>query len=195
MVMPSPWPQDPWTPERVIALPYDGNRYECLGGELLVTPAPRIAHVLTVSAVSELLAPFVRQHGLGILCHSPADISLDPFLLVQPDLFVIPAELELPIREWRQLSSLLLVIEVVSPRAARHDRAAKRAHYQGAGIPEYWIVCADARLVERWRPNDARPEIVTATLVWQPRTGVVTLEIALPALFDEVERVAGAPDA
>ena len=193
--MPTPWQQDPWTPERVLALPADGNRYECLGGELLVTPAPRVAHVVVESALAVAIAPFVRKHDLGIFCHSPADISLDPFSLVQPDLFVIPTEIELPIRDWQQVSSLLLVIEVISPRTARHDRAAKRAHYQGAGVPEYWIVDADARLVERWRPDDARPEIVTRTLVWQPRPGGAVLEIELPALFDEVERVAGVPDA
>ncbi len=56
------------------------------------------------------------------------------------------------------------------------------------------MVDADARLVERWCPDDERPEIVTRMLVWQPRSDGAALEIALPALFDEVEHVAGAPD-
>ena len=138
------------------------------------------------------------SHRYGWACslvHSPADISLDPLSPVQPNLFVIPAEIELPVRGWSQASSLLLVIEVISPRTARHDRAAKRAHYQGAHVPEYWIVDADARLVERWRPDDTRPEIVTRPFAWQPRPGGAALTIALPAPFGEVERVAGAPDA
>ena len=123
MVMPAPWQQDPWTPERVLALPDDGNRYECLGGELLVTPAPRIAHAIVVSEFARLIAAFVREHRLGYLCHSPADISLDPLSLVQPDLFVIPAKIELPTRKWRQVSSLLL-----SSRTRRTWGARSKSH-------------------------------------------------------------------
>jgi hypothetical protein len=33
-----------WTAEMVRALPDDGNRYEVVYGELLVTPAPRRLH-------------------------------------------------------------------------------------------------------------------------------------------------------
>ena len=44
--------------------------------------------------------------------------------------------------------------------------------YQRAGIAEYGIVDPDARLVERWRPGDERPEIVTDALRWMPRGDV-----------------------
>ncbi|HEX9755437.1 MAG TPA: hypothetical protein VGA42_07000 [Gemmatimonadales bacterium] len=35
-----------WTREEVLALPDDGNRYELIDGELLVTPSPRPLHQL-----------------------------------------------------------------------------------------------------------------------------------------------------
>ena len=53
-------------------------------------------------------------------------------------------------------------------------------------MPEYWIVDVDARLVERWRPDDTRAEVITETLVWQPRPELAPLRIALPAFFAEV---------
>lgn len=31
-----------WTREEVLALPDNGNRYELIDGELLVTPSPRV---------------------------------------------------------------------------------------------------------------------------------------------------------
>ena len=33
-----------WTKELVQSLPNDGNRYEVVAGELLVTPAPLVRH-------------------------------------------------------------------------------------------------------------------------------------------------------
>lgn len=40
-------------------------------------------------------------------------------------------------------------VEVLSPSTARADRHRKRLIYQSEGVPEYWIVDSDARLVER----------------------------------------------
>jgi hypothetical protein len=44
--------REAWTAERVRALPDDGNRYELIEGELVVTPSPRYVHQ---TAVLELL--------------------------------------------------------------------------------------------------------------------------------------------
>lgn len=52
-----------------------------------------------------------------------------------------------------------------------------------AGIPEYWIVDPDARLVERWRAGDERPEVLGDSLAWQPDASYAPLEIDLPVLF------------
>ncbi|MEO8227959.1 MAG: Uma2 family endonuclease, partial [Gemmatimonadota bacterium] len=80
---------------------------------------------------------------------------------------------------WSDITSLLLVIEVVSPRSARYDRSVKRFCYQRAGVPDYWTVDLDARLVERWTPADTRPEIVTSAFRWQPDGAPVGLDIDL----------------
>ena len=58
--------------------------------------------------------------------------------------------------------------------------------YQDERVPEYWIVDPDARLVERWRPDDARAELIAVSLEWQPRPELEPLRIDLPAFFDEV---------
>ena len=74
MGMPSSTTQ--WTREMVLALPDDGNRYELLDGELLVTPAPRARHQDAVVALLYRLTPYVREHRFGHLGCAPADLQL-----------------------------------------------------------------------------------------------------------------------
>ena len=76
--------------------------------------------------------------------------------------------------------------EVLSPGTARHDRFTKRHLYQAQGVPEYWIVDVNTRMVERWRPGDERAEFLADTLTWQPDPAVPPLTIDLPAYFAEV---------
>jgi Uma2 family endonuclease len=102
--------------------------------------------------------------------------------LVQPDLFVVPWTPHVP-ASWREVTSLVLAIEVVSPGTARADRQVKRRLYQDEGVAEYWIVDADARLVERWRPTDTRPALCDGSLTWAPREDVPPLTIDLGSVF------------
>jgi Uma2 family endonuclease len=59
----------------------------------------------------------------------------------------------------------------------------KRRLFQELGVPEYWIVDADARVVERWRPEDLRPEICSAALEWLPSGADAKIVVDLPAVF------------
>ena len=174
-----------WTAEMVRSLPDDGNRYEVIGGELFVTPAPNFDHQRAVVRLLLRLAPFVDAHRLGHALLSPADIEFDEEDLVQPDAFVTPPIASRP-RRWSDVKTLLLAVEVLSPSTARADRTVKRRLFQRVRVPVYWIVDVEARLVERWRPGDERPEIVTDTLTWRPAPGVEQLVIDLPNLFSEI---------
>jgi hypothetical protein len=44
----------------------------------------------------------------------------------------------------------------------------------------------DARVVERWRPVDERPEVLTETLSWQPLAEEPPLLIDLNGYFADV---------
>ena len=175
-----------YTVDEVLAFPDDGNRYELVDGELLVTPAPRLVHQSAVVEIWRLLADHAKRNGIGFAFTSPADIKLDPKTLVQPDVFVAPAVEGRRPQEWHEIAHLVLAVEVLSLSTARADRQVKRRLFQRQGVPEYWIVDLDARLVERWRPDDERPELLTEALVWQPTSGVEPLEIDLSWFFAEV---------
>jgi len=175
-----------WTAEMARALPDDGKRHEVLDGELYVTPAPSAVHQRALAFLFRLLDPYVREHRVGDLMWSPADIEFSPRRLVQPDLFVAPlVEGKLP-RTWRDIHGLILAVETLSPATARADRREKRRIYMEEDVAEYWIVDLDARVFERWRKGEDRPEILTHSLGWQPRADVPPLTIDLSAYFADV---------
>jgi len=176
-----------WTADMVRALPDDGNRYEVIDGQLFVTPAPSALHQRAVGRIFLRLENYLRGKTWGEVLFSPADISFSEDRLVQPDVFVAPpGPSGRRVREWSEIRGLLLAVEVLSPSTARADRQAKRRLYQEEGVPEYWIVDLDARVVERWRSGDERPEIVAATLTWQPDTSAAPLQLDLAVFFHEV---------
>jgi Uma2 family endonuclease len=175
-----------WTAEMVRQLPDDGNRYEVVHGELLVTPAPRLNHQLLATRASVALGNYLAEEPVGIVLASPADISWGRRdVLVQPDVFVIPPN-EARTGDWTRLRSLLLVIEVLSPSTARADRFTKRRRYQEAGVPLYWIVDAEEQRVEVWTPGADLPTIETERLTWRPVGAGQAFALDLADLFRPV---------
>jgi Uma2 family endonuclease len=178
-----------WTAEMVRALPDDRNRYEVIDGELLVTPAPSAPHQRAVSLLLFRLMTYLQGQTWAEVLTSPADISFHQDMLVQPDVFVIPlgpGGRRGP--HWTDIRALLLAVEVLSPSTARSDRQVKRRLYQREGVGEYWIVDLDARVVERWRPADERPEIISGMLTWRPEAAAAPFELDLAEFFDDVLR-------
>jgi Uma2 family endonuclease len=172
-----------WTRAEVLALPNDGNRYELVDGELLVSPTPRLTHQVVVRSLYRLIDAYVLEHNLGEPFELPGDLSLGAGLVVQPDIFVIRELPELPSGTWADVGVPILVVEVLSPSTARHDRIVKRRAYQRAGVATYWIVDTDAQLVEVWPPDAESPRIVTDELTWQPDPAVPPLRIGLGSLL------------
>jgi Uma2 family endonuclease len=178
-------PTSGWTVEMLESLPDDSNRYEIIDGELFVTPAPHLVHQAVVGELYARLREYLRANRAGRALLAPADVRAGDRTSVEPDVFVIP-QVKGPFpRVWSPLGTLLLAVEVVSGRTARVDRGRKRLLYQRERVAEYWIVDVDSRLVERWRPDDERPEIVGDMLEWRARATTEPLMIDLPSLFDE----------
>lgn len=76
---------------------------------------------------------------------------------------------------------------MLSPSTAARDRGKKRRLYLASGVEEYWIVDLDARVIERWRQGDMRPEIVDGKFAFALNVGVAGA-IDLPELFADVLR-------
>ncbi|MCU0633489.1 MAG: Uma2 family endonuclease [Gemmatimonadaceae bacterium] len=175
-----------WTAAEVRALPEEpGKRFECVDGELLVSPSPVLRHQVMQSVLMETLMPFGRATATGTVLAAPFDMELDPFTLVQPDILVLPRVNGRVPRTDEEIGQALLFIEILSPSTSRFDRVVKRRRYQRHGV-EYWIVDLEARLVERWLPAQERPEVHTDQLVWHPVGAAEPLVLDIDALMTEV---------
>ena len=175
-----------WTVAMVQALPDDGKRYEVIDGELLVTPAPTWRHQRAAFELAVRIREFLGSQPVAEVIVAPADVQYDERTLVEPDLFVVPLVEGRKPRDFREAGRLLLAVEILSLSTARADRHTKRRLYQRQGVPEYWIVDLDARLIERWRPEDVRPEILTERIEWRPLPAAGELEIDLSGYFADM---------
>jgi Uma2 family endonuclease len=171
-----------YTADMVRAMPDDGNRYEVVYGELLVTPAPRPWHQIVVHRLSVALELYLRHQPAGVILSAPADISWGPDVLVQPDVFVVPAD-EARTLTWSRMRTLLLVAEVLSPSSVKGDRFLKRLRYREAGVPLYWVVDGDERVVEVWSPGDDFPAVEREQLIWRPSGADEPFALTLGELF------------
>lgn len=185
MSMPAPAARTDWTVDEVHALPDDGNRYEVVDGELLVTPAPSFSHQDAVLQLAIRMQAYADAVSLHLLI-APAAVTFSPRREVQPDLLVLPLVDGRRARTFAEVGHLVLAVEILSPYTARADRYVKRPLYQSEGVPECWIVDVASRLFERWRPGDEEPEVLLETLAWQPRDDVAPLVIDLVEYFRRV---------
>jgi Uma2 family endonuclease len=178
-----------WTREEVLALPDDGNRYELVDGELLVSPSPRWLHQRAVGVLYKALDDYLSVHRFATAMTSPADLDLRAGQVVQPDVFVVDG---IGDREWSAVGIPLLVAEVLSPSKEAVDRDAnvKRKRYQRSGVPTYWIIDVDNELAEVWTPDAVVSRIERARLTWAPRasTGIPPMEIDLSGFFTDVRQ-------
>lgn len=175
-----------WTAEEVRALPeVPGLRFECVDGELLVSPGPRLYHQrAALQLLLRLHAYVAGPPRIGEVGFGPGEAELDEHTLVQPDVFVAPLVDGRRPADHDEVKRFLLVVEVLSPSSHRSDRVTKRRKYQHTA-DEYWIVDPPARRVERWRPHDDKPAITNDQIVWHPAGRAAPLVLDLPALFRE----------
>lgn len=113
----------------------DGNRYELIDGELLVSPVPTIQHqtaMLELAYQLDTTAPPDFQ-----VIFAPFPLRPNENTQVQPDVLVARradfTEANLP-------TAPLLAVEVLSPGSAIMDFHLKKALYERLGTPSYWVV-------------------------------------------------------
>jgi Uma2 family endonuclease len=124
-----------WTIDLLETLPDDGNRYECIDGELYVTPPPATAHQWMVSMLLRLLGPYVDESGIGFTFTAPTGVEVDPSTMVEPDVLVTRFPSSNRVKRFLG-EDLLLAIEILSPTTARRDRGVTRAIYTRIGVDE-----------------------------------------------------------
>lgn len=137
----------------LLALP-EGARGEVLAGELITAPAPLPRHSKVQRAAGRFLGgPFDDDDGRGgpggWWIFVEVDVALGPHDIVRPDLSGWHrARLPRPGNTRPIDITPDWVCEVVSPSTAARDRVTKRQLYAQFGVPYYWLIDPDARVLE-----------------------------------------------
>ena len=126
------------TADDFFALPDDGKRYEVLAGELYVNPPPAFRHQDVAKRLFRQLDEFFEGKGVGEVFFAPLGVVLGQHDVAEPDLVVVADQSQFSQRGIE--GAPLLVVEVLSPSNARHDRVTKAARYLALGVRHYWIV-------------------------------------------------------
>jgi Uma2 family endonuclease len=133
------------------AMPDDGHRYELIDGSLIVTPAPSRRHQLAVTRLAQLRTNACPAHL--VVPAAPTDVALADDTTLQPDVLVV--ERTNFVDEDSDLRPLVAV-EVLSPSTRHIDLSLKKARYEAAGCPSYWVVDPDAPALTAWELHDGQ---------------------------------------
>ena len=121
---------------------YETNRpRELAYGLVREPPAPFFSHQHVVLKIGRLLADYVEANALGHIGIAPLDVILDAdrSLIVQPDVLFVSKQRASIIRD-QVWGAPDLVVEVLSPGTAAHDRTEKLGWYREYGVRECWLV-------------------------------------------------------
>ncbi|MGQ0649537.1 MAG: Uma2 family endonuclease [Gemmatimonadaceae bacterium] len=156
-----------WTLEEVHSLPDDGNTYELVHGDLLVTPPPSDPHETIAARLTRILDPYVATHDLGLVYRPKAVIRIGSDVQVEPDLMVRRPHPD-PEGAWETAPLPILVVEILSGSTRRRDLGLKRDLYAAFGIPEYWVIDRTVRTILICRPGE---EALTLSdgVTWAPK--------------------------
>lgn len=173
-----------WDYSDYARLPDDGNHYEVLDGELLVTPSPSPDHQNVMGRLYVLLSAYVDRHGLGVVIPD-VDLLFQTGQFLRPDVLVVPESARAGITRRGIEVAPSLVVEILSPTSSGIDLVKKPARYGDFGIPEYWVLDPEDRSawVWRWAEGATSPEQVRGRLAWRAPGASEPLEIDLEALL------------
>ena len=158
----------------VLDLPHDGTRVEIIGGEIVVSPGPDMAHNFIVQDIADAVAAArARDASFPWRCIATQDVNLsdihDGYI---PDLCILDEETAAQTRRAQLKKAfpehLHLVLEVTSPSTVFDDRLPGKRRfnptkwngYARVGIPFYLMVDRD--------PKEARTTLFTEP---DPATG------------------------
>ncbi len=142
-------------------LGWDNNtRYELYDGVPVALASPSDTHQSISMALSVQLGSYLTGKKCSVYAapfdvrpfEEEGDATEDVDTVLQPDLMVVCDKNKVDQRGVHGAPDL--VIEILSPATARHDKLTKFDLYQRAGVREYWIVAPAARVVSVYTLED-----------------------------------------
>jgi Uma2 family endonuclease len=127
------------------------ERYEIIDGLALMMSPPVTSHQRVCRNLFAQILDFLKGKP-GEAFFAPFSVRLDPApdfsdtTVLEPDIVVVLDPSKIDSRGCNGAPDL--VIEVLSPSTARHDRIIKYQKYLAAGVREYWLADPDTKSVQ-----------------------------------------------
>ena len=125
----------------------DDVRYELINGVAYALAAPNLKHQEVLRELTLSIGNYLKGKSCKLFM-SPVDVKPFPnknTIVLQPDLVVVCDKNKLDGKAVVGIPDI--VIEILSPSTAQKDKLVKYNIYLDAGVLEYWIVDADAKVV------------------------------------------------
>ena len=166
----------------------EGERYELMDGELIIAPAPNMAHQRVGIRLGAEFEFYVMNAKIGEVYLAPTDVHLSDADVVQPDLVFFSKERS-RIRTGKNIRGAPdIVVEILSPSTSSYDWGYKKDLYARHGVKEYWLADPYAKQVIVTLPRDGRFEIESVyredDMLRSPTLG--GFELDLGRIFDDV---------
>jgi Uma2 family endonuclease len=132
-----------FTSADLAVLPENGNVYEIIEGELLVSRQPSWHHQFVCTRIARFLDEWKDETGLGVVNFAPGVIFADDDDVAPDVVWMSHDALRTALGEDGKLHSAPeLAVEVLSPGKANEirDRETKLKLYSRRGVLEYWVI-------------------------------------------------------
>ena len=177
----------PLTYDDLVNTPDDGQRYEIIDGEMIVSASPNRAHQITAQNVNLALVDASDRGRLGIVLFAPVDVRLSPHDVVEPDLLFIRRE---RLHIYSDVGIVEgppdIVVEILSPTSHSRDLVRKAKLYAWGAVPEYWQADPVARTLTLLGMIDGHYQPVPAENGIQRSLVLPNLRIDVAALFEGI---------
>jgi len=128
----------------------EGTLCQIINNQLIMSPAPADIHQKALGKIFLVIADFIEKKQLGETRSGPSDVYLSKKNVFQPDIYFVTNENVKKFKEDGFHGAPDLVIEVLSPSAAKYDLEDKKDIYEQYGVKEYWCVEPQAKSVQGW---------------------------------------------
>ena len=134
-------PPPPVSFEEFLAWTDEDTRAEWVDGKVVLMSPSSLDHQDLLKFLDRLITAFVEAHQLGWVYFAPVLMRLPTRPSGrEPDLLFVANQHADRLRETYLDGPADLVVEIVSPESDERDRGEKFVEYEGAGIPEYWLI-------------------------------------------------------
>lgn len=177
-----------WTDEAFMALPDDGNQYEIVNGELVMSNSGA-EHGYIAVILSTILYSFVRTHKLGVVLDSSTAFTLKTGNKRSPDVSFIAKERlqglkKLPRGFWQ--GSPDLAVEVLSPSNTVEEIHNKIIEYFDNDTKLVWVINPEEEYVLIY--HSPKPDgFLTPQDILDGENLIPGFQMAVAELFAELE--------